>query len=360
VLLADTYTVIVTNQGNGCTGTASINITSDFAIPIPTIQTANNQFELNCSNPTLLVEAGGGKLYTWSGNLPSDSIVSISAPGIYTVTVTGVNGCTSTTNVIITSNFSQPPAFIISLDNNYVLSCKNPEITLLAQQGVSYSWQPNVSNNYIAYVNQPGNYVVTVTGANGCTATAQVTILDNTGTVELFWIDTIRPTCYANDGKLTVGVTQGTSPYTYSWNTNPNNINSLSNIPPGYYYVIVTDAAGCKDTLQIDFTCKLDNNGNDTTKTAITIINLITPNDDGTNDTWVIPEIDQYPNNKVSILNRWGDEIFKAQPYQNNWSGQSNTGMVVGGNKVTSGVYFYIIDLGNGTLPIKGYLVLEY
>ncbi|PCJ95295.1 MAG: hypothetical protein COA50_08770 [Flavobacteriaceae bacterium] len=81
-----------------------------------------------------------------------------------------------------------------------------------------------------------------------------------------------------------------------------------------------------------------------------------TPNGDGINDTWVIPDIDNYPNSIVRVYNRWGHEVFAAQGYQNNWKGiyRSNS------QKLPTGSYMYVIDLGNGTAPIQGWLFVNY
>ncbi|KKN08105.1 hypothetical protein LCGC14_1060080 [marine sediment metagenome] len=46
-----------------------------------------------------------------------------------------------------------------------------------------------------------------------------------------------------------------------------------------------------------------------------------TPNGDGNNDSWVIPGIDNYPNNRVSVFNRWGNLVFEAKGYANDWDG---------------------------------------
>ena len=83
---------------------------------------------------------------------------------------------------------------------------------------------------------------------------------------------------------------------------------------------------------------------------------IITPNDDGMNDAFVVPCLgkeDSYPTNVVSIFNQWGDEVFHGQPYQNNWKGTFD------GEELPAGTYFYIIDLGNGEKPMSGYLILQ-
>lgn len=83
---------------------------------------------------------------------------------------------------------------------------------------------------------------------------------------------------------------------------------------------------------------------------------IITPNKDGINDSFVIPclaHLDRYPNNSVSIYNQWGDQVFKAEPYFNNWEGTYN------GEELPVGTYFYIIDLRDGSKPLSGYLIIQ-
>ena len=76
----------------------------------------------------------------------------------------------------------------------------------------------------------------------------------------------------------------------------------------------------------------------------------ISPNNDGTNDTWVITGIDFYPNNTVQIYNRWELKVFEMEGYENEDPSKYFEGIANYGN--TSGkllpetVYFYVIDLG--------------
>lgn len=90
------------------------------------------------------------------------------------------------------------------------------------------------------------------------------------------------------------------------------------------------------------------------------IPDIITPNDDGLNDTWIIDFLKLYPNNSVSIFNRWGSEIFKAAPYKNDFKGVPNTGLRIDKGSVPNGSYFYIIDLGiENEKPITGVLEIQ-
>ena len=83
------------------------------------------------------------------------------------------------------------------------------------------------------------------------------------------------------------------------------------------------------------------------------------PNGDGINELLVIRGLENYPNNKLTIFNRWGEIVFEGKPYTNNFDGTSTRGVTIGGNKLPSGTYYYILDLGvKDKEPIKGYFYL--
>ncbi len=86
----------------------------------------------------------------------------------------------------------------------------------------------------------------------------------------------------------------------------------------------------------------------------IQIFTSFTPNGDGINDTWVIEDIDQFPNNTVTIYNRWGNKLASYTNYDNKnnaWKGETPNG-----STVTNGTYFYVIELNNGTGYKKGWV----
>ncbi len=83
---------------------------------------------------------------------------------------------------------------------------------------------------------------------------------------------------------------------------------------------------------------------------------IITPNGDGINDVFVIPCFAQdgvYPESSVSIINQWGDEVFYAAPYRNDWGGTYN------GEDLPAGTYFYIVNFGDGSPPESGFLIIQ-
>ena len=81
-----------------------------------------------------------------------------------------------------------------------------------------------------------------------------------------------------------------------------------------------------------------------------------TPNGDGNNDTWMIPGIENYPNNVVKVYNRWGHEVLTTRSYKNDWEGFYKDRS----EKLPAGSYLYVIDLGDGSAPLQGWIFINY
>ncbi len=87
------------------------------------------------------------------------------------------------------------------------------------------------------------------------------------------------------------------------------------------------------------------------------IPNTITPNEDGLNDQLIFPQLIDplaFPKNELLLFNRWGDEVFLARPYENNWEGTNNNGAAL-----AEGTYYYILrlDVGRGNV-LRGQIVI--
>ena len=91
--------------------------------------------------------------------------------------------------------------------------------------------------------------------------------------------------------------------------------------------MIVTNSEGCTDTVSILVTVYDE----------LTFPNVITPNGDLTNENLIIEALK--PNSSVTILNRWGVEVFYSSNYQNDWNGNDQSG-----EALTAGVYTVIFQ----------------
>lgn len=78
--------------------------------------------------------------------------------------------------------------------------------------------------------------------------------------------------------------------------------------------------------------------------------NIVTPDGDGINDTWVVRGIENYPNNEVKIFDREGRVVYSAFGYKNTWDATLN------GNLLPEDTYYYVLYLGQGNEKLTGYI----
>jgi len=231
VSTAGNYSVTVTDN-SGCSGTdvftvnsgsASVNITGD---------------DIFCEGEmSTLTATTGFADYEWSTTELTETI-DVTASGTYTVTVTDQVGCTGTAAIVVTAN-QNPNAQI----NGSTSFCVGGNTVLDAGAGfASYSWSTG-SNNQTESVNTPGTVVVTVTDANGCTATDQVDIIEST---ELILNVNDTSLCAGQSLTLTVG-----SFDTYEWSTSAMTP-TIDVTTGGAYSVTVTDVTGCSGSATIN------------------------------------------------------------------------------------------------------------
>jgi gliding motility-associated-like protein len=214
----------------------------------------------------------------------------------------------------------------------------------------TYTWLPTGGSASTGTNLAQGNYTVTVSDINSCVNTTTLEITGVSQPLNISITDTIKPNCEGqNNGLITVDVTGGTPSYTYLWNngiTTPSN----NNIGPSNYTVTVTDANSCTSQLVITLECY----------TEFFIPEIFSPNGDGKNDFFVIKGLQQYPNNKITIYNRWGNKVYEKEKYSNDWDGKPNVTTGTGSNVLASGTYYVVFDKGDGDKPYAGYVQLEY
>ncbi|NCD72059.1 T9SS type B sorting domain-containing protein [Mucilaginibacter agri] len=70
---------------------------------------------------------------------------------------------------------------------------------------------------------------------------------------------------------------------------------------------------------------------------GLDIPNVFTPNGDGKNDEFVIPDLSNFPENEIVIVNRWGNAVYQKKGYHNDWTGEG----------LNEGTYFYVLKVKN-------------
>ncbi len=264
-LCPGTYTVTVTNAlGLGCAVTKSVTIANTPLLVIAPAVTSNyNGYGVACfgdNNGVAAANASGGTppyTYNWSNGQSTATATGLSA-GSYSVTVTDANGCSKFGNVTVT----QPPLLTTSAAptsnyNGYNVRCNGGSdgtATTTPVGGVApytYLWS-NGQTTQNATGLMAISYTVTVTDANGCTASANTTLTEppvltiNAGPNKIVYLGYPDSSC---TNLTATGAGGGVPPYTLTWSTGSNN--ATINVCPSVttvYTITITDANGCSIT----------------------------------------------------------------------------------------------------------------
>jgi hypothetical protein len=244
------YCITVNNTENGCTATACAVV-----IQTPPVGTTANSTNVSCnggSNGTASIVTTGGNgtfTYAWSNSATTASISNLSA-GTYVATVTDGENCSSTASVTIT----QPDVLATNASATGETASGANNGTASAAPGggtqpYTYLWNNNQTSASISGL-APGNYTVTVSDANNCSAVQTVTVNSFNCTLAAT-ISGINVSCNgAANGSAAVTVSGAANPVTYLW-SNSATSSSVSNLGPGVYTVQITDANGCPASLNV-------------------------------------------------------------------------------------------------------------
>ena len=144
----------------------------------------------------------------------------------------------------------------------------------------------------------------------------------------------------------------GEGDYNYQWEEGPGILSDLNGetitIKPNQNYVYVVWASTSEGCTK-DATSVVQMEGS---PYLIESSNILTPNGDTKNDTWVVWNINTYPGNHVRVYDLEGRVVFDREDYDNSWDGTFQ------GSILSSGTYYYIIDLGSGIPIVKGTLTI--
>lgn len=253
-LAAGAYSITVTDA-TGLTAVAS------GTVQAPSSTQANEVITpISCagaSNGHIAVNAIGGKgpiTYGWSTGAVGDTIGNL-APGTYTVYMTDSLGCSDSASFTLndpdTLNISIIASPIVCGGTNDGMLTANP---VGGTTPYSYSWTgdsltssaPSISNL------SPGNYDITLTDANGCTATSDYTLTSPPAiTTTLTSSDASCAT--SSDGTITLAAAGGVAPLSFAWAGAANlpDTNVLGGLASGTYTCTVTDSVACIETIMV-------------------------------------------------------------------------------------------------------------
>lgn len=188
--------------------------------------------------------------YLWSNGATTEDLSELSG-GYYSVTVTDAAGNTTTCDVTI----YEPPLLECYIDGTDLL-CNGDEsgaadLTVTGgTEPYSYLWSNGAETEDLSGLSA-GVYSVTVTDANRCSTSCEVTI-EEPPLLECEIINTQNASCNScADGSATVAPIGGTPDYTYLWSNGQTTATAI-NLLPGSYSVTITDANGCSSTCYVN------------------------------------------------------------------------------------------------------------
>ncbi|MEZ4949505.1 MAG: gliding motility-associated C-terminal domain-containing protein [Saprospiraceae bacterium] len=368
-----TYILSLRDTTDGCTSMDTIVVSLNNT---PPTVTAGQDVEFNCSfeNTSLsgnVTASGNNVSYLWSSinggmiSNPTSANPEVDGPGVYILTGTDeTNGCIATDTVEIILRFNLPNADA----NGSAGTCEDfGMLDANLPSGVSGVWTTNSSaviefpnDNITEVTNLPGgsNRFIWTLSTDDCpnysadTVTIVVegkpdarndfeTLPENQNTIDI--------NILANDDLF-----GGINNFTYSLISNPDPgfiINNNGGI------ITYERSKGFEGTDDFFYTICNNNCPNFCDTAFVSILvekrpvsldslppNAITPNEDGLNDALIFDILDEFPEeferNEITIFNRWGDVVYQAKPYLNDWKGTNQNG-----KPLPQATYYYILRL---------------
>lgn len=226
-----TINYTVTNSG-ACSTTVTKQV---LVQAVPTPQVFTNGPTTFCPGASVVLTAENADAYVWSTGETSQSI-AVTTGGPVTVQTTH-QGCSATSAPVLVSLYSVSNPIVTT---NNVAICQGTAATLSSSPAASYLWS-NGSTNSSINVTTPGNYSVTVTDANGCTASSAplAIAVSSNPTVA---ISAAGSTSFCQGQSVTLN--SNTNGSSFAW-SNGATTPSITATTSGIYFVTVTNAAGC-------------------------------------------------------------------------------------------------------------------
>ncbi len=348
---ATNYSVVV-QSGGLCNGTFNMTLTIS-ALPVVAVANA----AICDAAPAFVFDAqnsGIGASYNWLDNnnttvgTSQQYTPSVTGPGTYnySVTVSTPGGCSSSANFTYTINAS--PTVSLSDESKCV---SDPAVTFDASNagsGITFLWSDGSTGSTLS-TSTAGTYVVTVTNGAGCTATENGVL-----SVEALLTAPL----------VNCGPGNGTFRFIYTWTDVTGSTSYEVSEDGGATWITPNAVSGSPNShatnaILTNLLIRAIGNGlcregiaSEPVVCAPVLPNIITANNDNKNDAFIITNIEFYPNNNLSIFNRWGKEVYSKSKY-------NNKDNVFKGDDLPEGTYFVILDLGDGRDALTGTLTIS-
>lgn len=312
-----TYSTTVTNA---C-GSTTADILISQAFP-PAVNLGNDFTDCNSALSVVLDAGNAGSQYLWN-NGSTHQTYTVTAPGIYAVTVSNICGTDQDQISISTGMFPQvdlgPAQVLCDLVNGITLDAGVP--------GTQISWNTGSTNPSIQILT-PGLYIATA--SNACGTAIDSVIITQGGPPE-YVLENITAGCKGSPETLDAQNTGAT----YAWNTGAVTQSIQVNTSGTYMVDISRCGITITDTAVIQFM--------DSSAVTLFLPNSFTPNRDGLNDSYgPAGEFTGYTYYEMNIFDRWGEIVFQTKHPYFRWDGTVNGK----GTQAPAGIYVVRVTIG--------------
>jgi len=345
------YTATITDANN-----CELSEVFTLSSPEPIVAAISSQQNVLCAGDatgSVTIDVSGGTpAYTilWNDPLSQTGTTAVNLPaGIYTASITDLNGCTLNFDVEITEPMDPLAASIISQTDVLCFGDGSGSATVEATGGsgsYSYIWDDPLSQTTATATGlAAGNYSVTITDNNGCATPIILNVTIAGPSMELNL--TLTPSLFgggfnvacAEDSTVTIDleITGGTSPYEILWNLpglDTSTDEDLTNLAPGSYSVEVTDDNGCTESATIVLTAPSEISIESTTTPSLCF---------------------GIPTGTLDITISGGNPT-----YTTNWTGPNGfTGTGTSFTNLEGGVYIVTVEDANGCILEEAITVVQ-
>ena len=248
--------IVSVRDFNNCTKMDTVVVSSNPPLVIQGFDFSQLKCSGDATGAIMVKASGGGGIYSyrWSTTptQTADTAKNLTA-GRYFVTVTDQNNCTVSKDTTL----SEPPPLNAIISQFKNIKCKGetngtatPSVTggtpFVGNFRYIYKWNDPLAQDAVTAVNLPvGAFTVSVTDANGCVDTANITITEPATAVQAFPVQTKLSCFNGNTGEARVTGTGGGGNYSYRW-SNLQNTQTITGLSRQFYTVTVTDIFGCR------------------------------------------------------------------------------------------------------------------
>jgi gliding motility-associated-like protein len=364
---AGSYTLTVSNATNCSKTSGSYTILQPAATQYPAFSYTSHSTCKNASVGSITITISKDNLVKslrWVNsagqNIGYNNEVDNLPEGTYKLYFTDYSGCETLYNSYNITAI--PPLTIVAgseQKHNDQCETSTGSITGIEVEGgltpYTYSWT-NANGSIVSQTAdlanaQAGDYTLMVTDASGCgPVTANYTIQNNDENISAPVVSDVK---LCSPGAALLKVTDPSASYSYRLYNSATEPSPIDEQKSGVFkitadansdYYVSRFVGDCESTrTKVNISIGI---------TGLSIANTFTPNGDGINDYWQIKNIDNYPAALIQIFNRYGQKLFESKGYGVPFDGTYK------GQKLSSGVYYYIINLGIQCNLLSGSLTI--